>query len=114
MQFHLLSFEGPDAYSRAGGLATRVEGLTNTLAELGYETHLWFVGDPDAPGYEQRDRVHLHRWAQWISRHHPAGVYDGELGKHWEYSRTVPPHLVGAWLRPHLRSGGRAVVLAEE
>ena len=48
MQFHIVSFEGPDAYSRAGGLATRVEGLAETLAALGFETHLWFIGDPDA------------------------------------------------------------------
>ena len=29
MEFHVLSFEGVDSYSRAGGLATRVEGLTD-------------------------------------------------------------------------------------
>jgi glycosyltransferase involved in cell wall biosynthesis len=114
VQFHILCFEGPDPYSRAGGLATRVEGLTHTLAELGYESHLWFVGDPDAPGHEERGRLHLHRWAQWVSRHHPGGVYDGEFGKHPEFSRTVPPHLLQEWLLPHLRFGGRAVVLAEE
>ncbi|HKK50740.1 MAG TPA: glycosyl transferase family 1, partial [Myxococcota bacterium] len=61
MQFHLLSFEGPDAYARAGGLATRVEGLARTLAQLGFETHLWFIGDPDAPGHEQQGDLHLHR-----------------------------------------------------
>jgi len=40
MQFHLLSFEGPDGYSRAGGIASRIEGLARTLAGLGFETHL--------------------------------------------------------------------------
>ncbi|TFG91438.1 MAG: glycosyltransferase family 1 protein [Myxococcales bacterium] len=50
MQFHLLSFEGPDPYARAGGIATRVEGLARALADLGLETHLWFIGDPDLPG----------------------------------------------------------------
>ena len=54
LQFHVLSFEGPDEYSRAGGLATRVEGLTETLAALGFETHLWFIGDPEQPGHEIR------------------------------------------------------------
>ncbi len=88
--------------------------MTNALAELGYESHLWFVGDPDAPGHEQRGRLHLHRWAQWISRYHPGGVYDGELGKHSEFARTVPPHLLREWLLPRLSSGGRAVILAEE
>jgi glycosyltransferase involved in cell wall biosynthesis len=114
MQFHILCFEGPDRYARAGGLASRVDGLAQTLAGLGFETHLWFVGDPELPGHEVRGALHLHRWAQWVSRHHPGGVYDGEHGKHAEYSRTLPPHLFDAWLRPHLAGGGRAVVLAEE
>ena len=114
MQFHILSFEGPDPYARAGGLATRVEGLAETLAGLGSETHLWFVGDPDLPGHEVRGALHFHRWAQWVSQYHPGGVYDGEEGKHSEYSWTVPPHLFDEWLRPHLDSGGRGVVLAEE
>jgi hypothetical protein len=68
MQFHVVSFEGPDPYSRAGDLASRVEGLTEALAGLGFETHLWFIGDPELPGHEQRGRLHLHRWAQWVSR----------------------------------------------
>jgi len=114
MQFHVLSFEGPDSYARVGGLATRIEGLTETLAALGLETHLWFVGDPEKPGYESDGLLHLHRWAQWVSRHHPEGVYDGELGKTSEFSRTLPPHLLREFLRPHLRQGGHAVVLAEE
>lgn len=114
MQFHVLSFEGPDPYSRAGGLATRVEGLAETLAVLGFETHLWFVGDPELPGHEIRGALHLHRWAQWVSRYHRGGVYDGEHGKRSEYATTLPPHLIEAWLRPQLASGGRAVVLAEE
>jgi glycosyltransferase involved in cell wall biosynthesis len=114
MQFHILSFEGPDAYSRAGGLATRVEGLAGALAELGFETHLWFIGDPDLPGQETRGRLHLHRWAQWVSRFHRGGVYDGEHGKQSEYARSLPPALLERFLRPHLDAGGRAAVLAEE
>jgi glycosyltransferase involved in cell wall biosynthesis len=113
MQFHILSFEGPDPYARAGGLATRVEGLAGTLADLGFETHLWFIGDPDLPGHETQGLMHLHRWAQWVSRFHPGGVYDGEWGKQSEYARSLPPHLLGE-LRPHLDAGGRAAVLAEE
>ena len=114
MQFHLLSFEGPDAYSRAGGLASRVEGLAATLAALGFETHLWFVGDPRLPGHQQCDNLHLHRWCQWVSEHHPDGVYAGEWGKEREFSASLPPSLFGEVLAPHLRAGGRAVVLAEE
>ena len=114
MQFHLLSFEGPDGYARAGGLASRVTGLAETLAELGFETHLWFIGDPDLPGDEVRGSLHLHRWCQWVSRYHPGGVYDGEAGKVGEYGASLPPHLVGEVLLPHLAAGGRGVVVAEE
>jgi glycosyltransferase involved in cell wall biosynthesis len=114
MQFHVLSFEGPDAYSRAGGLATRVDGLVRTLAGLGFDTHLWFIGDPALPGHESRESLHLHRWAQWVSRHHPGGVYDGEWGKHDEYARTLPPFLVNEVLLPAVRRGEHAVVMAEE
>ncbi len=114
MQFHILSFEGPDLYSRAGGLATRVIGLGDVLAELGFETHLWFIGDPDKPGYEQRDNLHLHRWCQWVSRYHPDGVYDGERGKHAEFSASLPPYLAHEVIAPYVKEGGHAVVLAEE
>src|SRR5262245_39922136 len=66
-QFHVLSFEGPDPYARIGGLETRVAGLCEALVQAGLETHLWFVGQPDLPGYECRDGLHLHRWCQWLS-----------------------------------------------
>jgi glycosyltransferase involved in cell wall biosynthesis len=114
MQFHLLSFEGPDPYARAGGLASRVEGLAGALAGLGFETHLWFVGEPEAPGHERRGHLHLHRWCQWISRWHRGGVYDGEEGKREDYARSLPPWLWERHLAPHLAAGGHAVVLAEE
>ncbi len=67
--FCILSFEGPDLYARAGGLAVRATHLAETLARRGYLTHLFFVGDPYAPGLETREggRLILHRWCQWIS-----------------------------------------------
>jgi hypothetical protein len=68
MQFHLLSFEGPDGYSGAGGIASRIEGLAQALAGLGFKTPLWFVGDPALAGHESHGLLHLHRWCQWISR----------------------------------------------
>jgi glycosyltransferase involved in cell wall biosynthesis len=114
MQFHVLSFEGPDLYARVGGLATRIEGLTETLAALGLETHLWFVGDPEEPGHERRGLLHLHRWIQWVSRFHQRDVYDGEWGKCSEFSRTLPPFLMKRYLRPYLSQGGHAVIMAEE
>jgi glycosyltransferase involved in cell wall biosynthesis len=114
VQFHILSFEGPDAYARAGGIASRVTGLSQTLAEAGFSTHLWFVGDPTLPGHETYGQFHLHRWCQWISQHHPAGVYDGEEGKQDDYSTSLPPFLLCEVLLPHLRHGGQAVILGEE
>jgi len=114
LQFHVVSFEGPDLYARAGGLATRVEGLAATLSALGFETHLWFVGDPALPGHEQRGTLHLHRWCQWVSARHPGGVYEGERAKERELAASLPRFLLGELLAPHLAAGGRAVVLAEE
>jgi glycosyltransferase involved in cell wall biosynthesis len=114
VQFHLLSFEGPDGYARVGGLATRVEGLSRTLVGLGHEVHLWFVGDPDGPAEEDWEGVHLHRWCQWMSRHHPGGVYEGDYAKQVEYAASLPPFLMKSFLLPRLRAGRRAVVLAEE
>jgi glycosyltransferase involved in cell wall biosynthesis len=114
LQIHLLSFEGPDPYARAGGIASRVTGLARALADHGIDTHLWFVGDPDLPGQEQHDQLHLHRWCQWISRYHRGGVYDGEEGKRHDYVASLPRHLAHQVLLPHLRAGGTGVVLAEE
>lgn len=115
VQFHVLSFEGPDAYSRAGGIASRIVGLTQALAHQGYPTHLWFIGDPALPAVETTGDLTLHRWSQWISRYHPGGVYDGEEGKRSDYAASMPPLLLHEHLLPGLRGPhARAVVLAEE
>ena len=115
LQFHVLSFEGPDDYARAGGLASRISGLTEALAAAGIETHLWFVGDPDLPGVERRGCLTLHRWCQWVSHFHRGGVYDGEEAKRNDFTGSLPPFLVQRVLLPHLRGkNARAVVLAEE
>ena len=114
MQFHILSFEGPDGYARAGGIASRVTGLVRALAEASYETHLWFVGDPALPGHETEGNLHLHRWCQWISCYHPSGVYDGEEGKRLDYVASLPPFLLRETLLPYIQQGGQAVILAEE
>jgi hypothetical protein len=114
IQFHLLSFEGPDAYARAGGIATRVSGLAQALAEADFDTHLWFIGDPALPGHETQESLHLHRWFQWISRYHPASVYDGEEGKRLDYAGSLPPFLLREMLWSRLQQGGGAVILAEE
>jgi glycosyltransferase involved in cell wall biosynthesis len=113
IHFHLLSFEGPDPYARAGGLASRITGLSQQLAALGYPTDLWFVGDPRAPGHELVQGVQLHRWCQWLSALHPAGVYDGEFAKAEDYARSLPPFLMPS-IVADLEQGREVVVLAEE
>jgi len=115
-EFVVLSFEGPDPYSRAGGLGVRVAELTGALAARGFDTHLYFVGDPDAPAVEKAEGLplHLHRWAQWISRHHPNGVYDGEEGKLKDFRGSIPRHLVRERVFPAAQQGKRVVILSEE
>src|ERR687885_2653158 len=80
LEFVVLCFEGPDQpYSMAGGLGVRGAELSQALAQQGFTTHLIFIGDPRLPGLETREdgRLIIHRWGQWISAYHPAGVYDG-------------------------------------
>src|SRR3972149_6293291 len=68
--FLFLSFEGPDPYSFAGGLSTRISEFTRALAVEGFRTHLLFVGEPTAPPREERygGQLGLHRFCQRASR----------------------------------------------
>ena len=114
--FILLSFEGPDVYSQAGGLGVRVKELSRALAERGYETHLFFVGDPTLPTDETMldQRLFIHRWSQWISRYYPVGVYDGEDDKVADLNRSLPDALVKDFIKPAIARGKTVVVLGEE
>jgi glycosyltransferase involved in cell wall biosynthesis len=114
--FVILSFEGPDQYSLAGGLGVRVSNLSEALAGLGYETHIFFVGDPYLEGITSlhHNRLILHRWCQWISKYHPYGVYDGEEGKLQDFTASIPDYVLQSLIYPALRTGKRVVVLAEE
>jgi alpha-amylase len=116
VEFVILSFEGPDRYALAGGLGVRATNLAETLACQGYQTHLIFVGDPALPGVEtqQKGRLHLYRWCQWLSAYHPSGVYDGEESKIADYNASVPPFIVENIVRPAAERGRSVVVLAEE
>lgn len=114
--FVVMSFEGPDRYSLAGGLGVRVTHLSETLALLGYDTHLLFVGDPNWAGRETRvdGKLTLHRWCQWISKYHPAGVYEGEEEKLWDFRESAPTFLAREVIGPAVRQGKQVVVMAEE
>jgi len=115
-EFVVLSFEGPDPYCRAGGLGVRVTELPRAIAARGFDTHLYFVGDPEADPIEQVDDspLYYHRWSQWISKHHPSGVYDGEQGKLIDFRRSIPSHIVEQRVRPAAARGKKVVVLSEE
>ena len=114
--FVILSFEGPDVYSQAGGLGVRVTNLAQTLARDKYSTHLFFVGDPKMPGEERRlgGKLILHRWCQWISAYHPLGCYQGEQGKLADYTQSIPPFLIENIIQPAALQKKLVVVLAEE
>lgn len=114
--FILLAFEGPDRYSLAGGLGVRVTELAGTLADAGFETHLLFVGDPHRPAQEVccGGRLTLHRWSQWISKYYPAGVYQGEEAKLYDFAESVPRFVVDELARRALAACRLPVVMAEE
>ncbi|OGO32932.1 MAG: hypothetical protein A2Z29_01710 [Chloroflexi bacterium RBG_16_56_11] len=114
-EFVLLSFEGPDGYSLAGGLGVRVTNLSQSLANLGFPTHLFFIGDPRLKGEEtlQTGAV-LHRWCQWISHYHPNGVYQGEFEKIFDFNRSVPGYIIDNIVRPAIARGKIVAILGEE
>ncbi|MDQ2902762.1 MAG: glycosyltransferase family 4 protein [Chloroflexota bacterium] len=114
--FVLLCFEGPDVYSTAGGLGTRVSELSEALATQGYTTHLIFIGDPHKPAIEQRvdGRLLLKRWSQWVSKYYPHGVYDGEEQKLYDYNESVPYHIYEEIVRPAAADGKMVVIMGED
>ena len=114
--FVLVSFEGPDVYSQAGGLGVRVKELSRALADRGYRTHLFFIGDPTLPAQEDLvdGRLTLHRWSQWLSQRFPLGVYSGEEAKIADLNRSLPDSLVREIVRPAVERGQTVVVMGEE
>lgn len=114
--FIVISFEGPDVYSMAGGLSVRISHLTNALSAMGFKVHHIFIGDPELDGVEVRrnGQLILHRWCQWISEYHPAGVYDGEEEKLYDFTQSAPPFVVHELAAPAISEGKLVVILGEE
>jgi len=114
--FVILSLEGPDRYSMAGGLGVRIDNLSTTLANMGFHTHLFFIGSPDLPGEETRyrGRLTLHRWCQWISRYYPNGVYEGEEAKLYDFNESLPYYIKDNIVKPSIDRGKLVVILGEE
>jgi glycosyltransferase involved in cell wall biosynthesis len=115
-EFVILCFEGLDHYSLAGGLGVRVDYLSATLAEMGFPTHLFFIGDPELNGEEVRHRgkLTLHRWCQWISRYYPNGVYEGENEKLYDFNESIPWFVKDRVVKPAVAQGKLVVILGEE
>ena len=115
-EFLVLSFEGPDSYSLAGGLGVRVSNLSQALAELGFHVHHIFVGDPRQRGEEVRNggNLVLHRWCQWISEYYPDGVYQGENEKLYDFNGSVPWFAAEHIVKPALARGKLVVIMGEE
>ncbi len=114
--FIILSFEGPDHYALAGGLGVRVTNLSETLANQGFTTLVFFVGDPRRKGEEtsHEGRLILHRWCQWISNYYPNGVYQGENEKVYDFNRTIPPFITERVIKPAVNQDKLVVILSEE
>jgi glycosyltransferase involved in cell wall biosynthesis len=113
--FVLVSFEGPDRYSLAGGLGVRVSELSEALAQAGFETHLFFVGSPDGPDHERsEDGRHLWRCCKEIAERYPTGVYEGEEEKLAEFERRVPTMILNEIARPAFEQGKLLVIMGED
>lgn len=114
VQFAILAMEGPDLYSMAGGLGVRVTELSRCLADMGYPTHLYFVGDPKLPGLETFGNLTLHRWCQWLSINYPMGVYQGERDKIRELESAWPDVVIKELVEPGAEKGIVTVFLTED
>jgi len=112
--FIVIAFEGPDVYSRAGGLGVRVAEYSQQLAELGFNVHTFFVGDPSLPGIEKQGNLTYYRWCQWISNYYPQGVYAGEEDKLRDFQKSLPPFVINNIIMPAIMHGKIPVIIGEE
>ncbi|MBJ7608425.1 MAG: glycosyltransferase [Candidatus Dormibacteraeota bacterium] len=114
LEIAMVSFEGPDQYSQAGGLGVRAKEMCRAFAAMGFRTTLYFVGDPDAPAQETVEGLRLVRVCQAVSRRHPGGVYDGEDQKIEEMRRELPALIRDGSVRPAAAAGRLLAILCEE
>ena len=110
----MVSFEGPDQYSQAGGLGVRAKEMCRAFAQMGFRTSLYFVGDPEKPAEETVDGLRLVRLCREVSRRYPAGVYDGEHDKIEALEHELPPLLRDGSVRPAQEAGRFLAILFEE
>jgi glycosyltransferase involved in cell wall biosynthesis len=110
----MVSFEGPDQYSQAGGLGVRAREMCRAFAAAGFGTTLIFIGDPTRPTEEVDAGVRLVRWSQALSRRFPAGVYEGEHAKMADLAATLPDFLLQRIIHPAVDRGKIVAILCEE
>jgi glycosyltransferase involved in cell wall biosynthesis len=111
-----LSFEGPGCYSSAGGLGVRITNLSQALADQGFATHLFFIGDSVRRGDEAFNggQLSLHPWCQWISQYYPKGVYEGENQKLYDFNESIPGFVIEHIVKPALGQNKLVVIMGEE
>lgn len=114
MQFVVLSMEGPDLYSLAGGLGVRSGELAQCLADLGFTVHLYFVGDPNLEAVERKGNLVIHRWCQWLSAMNPGGVYIGQAEKIADLEKSWPDSVIQEVVKPGVEQGLATAFLIEE
>ncbi len=114
LEIAMVSLEGPDQYSQAGGLGVRAKEMCRAFAAIGFRTTLYFVGDPGKPHQEVVDGLRLVRICQDVSRQHPAGVYDGEHAKIEAMWRELPTLLLETSVRPAIEQHRTVAILCEE
>lgn len=83
---------------------------------MDYPTHLLFIGGPSKEGHKTTcdGPLTLHRWCQWISKHHLQRVYQEEAEKLWDFNKSVPPFIVDEIVKPARAQNRRVVIMAEE
>ena len=114
LEIAMVSFEGPDPYSLAGGLGVRARELTRAFAAAGHDTTLVFVGDPQLAPEELSEGVRLIRVGQEVSRRHPSGVYAGEREKLEAITWSLPDALIQRVIAPAVERDRVVAVLCEE
>jgi glycosyltransferase involved in cell wall biosynthesis len=114
--FVILSFEGPDQYSLAGGLGVRISNIAAALAAAGFTTHLIFIGAPKRKKEEitKGGKLILRRWCQWISEYYPDGVYQGENEKLNDFNVSIPWYVTRHIVQPAVAGDKLVVIMGEE
>ena len=102
----------------AGGLGSQgFQSISNLSQRRFYHSSFLYRRPPSAKErkYSRNGKLILHRWCQWISDYHPAGVYQGENRKApGLYQNLFPLISWNILLNRLLKKIRLVVILAEE